>query len=500
MAGDQPAGDRHVTREELRAELERARAKIEDLEADRWQSHERLIESLASHLNEGFSLLSPSGVQLDVNPAFCAMVGFSREELVGHGLPQPYWPAEDAELHERRFRRLLDEDAASIETTFVRKDGERFPVLDHAHGDARRGRRALLRPRDDQGHDRLEAGRGRAAPLGGTQCSDSRIGHIGTWEYDPTTERFWGSPEARRISGLDLDRSTFSREDLASTMRDLGAGARSAPRPPRRGKGLDLEYEIVSEDSSQPRIVWSVAEVQRDERGEPRVVTGVIQDISEDKRAQNALRESETRFRSLFEDSPVAMWEEDDSAVKARLEELAAAGIDDVIAYLLADPQEYARCIALTRNIAVNKAAVRLFEAESRGGADGAQQRPLPARERPRHLPLLGGDARWRAFGDLRGGEPLAARQGDPGPRDLHGRPRARGDLRQGLRRRRRHQRPQAGRRGYARTRGAPAPRARRDRRGPRRHGRDARSLHRQPRAPRGVAGLPHRRATRLER
>jgi putative nucleotidyltransferase with HDIG domain len=58
------------------------------------------------------------------------------------------------------------------------------------------------------------------------------------------------------------------------------------------------------------------------------------------------------------------MWEEDDSAVKARLDELAASGIDDVIAYLLADPAEYARCISLTRNIAVNKAAERLFEAE----------------------------------------------------------------------------------------------------------------------------------------
>ncbi len=84
------------------------------------------------------------------------------------------------------------------------------------------------------------------------------------------------------------------------------------------------------------------------------------------RRAVVALRESEERYRSLFEYSPVAMWEVDASAVKARLETLAAEGIDDVIEYLLAHPEEYARCTALSRTLDANKAAVSLFEAESR--------------------------------------------------------------------------------------------------------------------------------------
>ena len=62
----------------------------------------------------------------------------------------------------------------------------------------------------------------------------------------------------------------------------------------------------------------------------------------------------------------MAIWEDDYSAVKTHLEELAASGIDDVIAFVLADPQEYACCIDLCRDIDANRAAVRLFEAESR--------------------------------------------------------------------------------------------------------------------------------------
>jgi putative nucleotidyltransferase with HDIG domain len=97
-----------------------------------------------------------------------------------------------------------------------------------------------------------------------------------------------------------------------------------------------------------------------------KVLEGSITDISERKRGEDVLRESEARFRSLFEDSPVAMWEEDESAVKAYLEGLAAAGEKDVIAHVLASPEKYERCIALTRTIDANKAAVRLFEADSR--------------------------------------------------------------------------------------------------------------------------------------
>jgi PAS domain S-box-containing protein len=129
MAGEQPTDDR-LSGAELRAELERARALIADLETDRAQSHERLIGSLANHLNEGFSLMSPVGVQLDVKPAFCAMVGLSREEFIGRGIPQPYSPPEEHDANSRAFRNLLDEEGVtSVEATFMRKDGERFPVL-----------------------------------------------------------------------------------------------------------------------------------------------------------------------------------------------------------------------------------------------------------------------------------------------------------------------------------------------------------------------------------
>jgi len=68
-----------------------------------------------------------------VNPAFCAMVGFSPEELLGHGTPAPYWPPELAgEYQKRQEIRLAGQHVpprAGFESVFMRKDGSRFPVL-----------------------------------------------------------------------------------------------------------------------------------------------------------------------------------------------------------------------------------------------------------------------------------------------------------------------------------------------------------------------------------
>ncbi|TFZ06856.1 PAS domain S-box protein [Ramlibacter henchirensis] len=68
-----------------------------------------------------------------VNPAFCAMVGFSAEELLGHSTPAPYWPPEFVgEYQKRQEIRLAGRHAPpreGFESVFMRKDGSRFPVL-----------------------------------------------------------------------------------------------------------------------------------------------------------------------------------------------------------------------------------------------------------------------------------------------------------------------------------------------------------------------------------
>jgi len=67
-----------------------------------------------------------------VNPAFCEMVGFRADELLGQGIPAPYWPPEKVDEYGKRQAWRLAGNTPPREGTeseFQRKNGERFPVL-----------------------------------------------------------------------------------------------------------------------------------------------------------------------------------------------------------------------------------------------------------------------------------------------------------------------------------------------------------------------------------
>ncbi len=90
------------------------------------------------------------------------------------------------------------------------------------------------------------------------------------------------------------------------------------------------------------------------------------------KRAEQALRERETRYRALFEDSPVSLWEEDFSAVKRRLDALRQDGITNFEEYFAAHPDVVNECVALVKVLDVNHANDGFAEGQSqRGSAQG---------------------------------------------------------------------------------------------------------------------------------
>jgi two-component system sensor histidine kinase DctS len=65
-----------------------------------------------------------------VNPAFCRMVGYPAEDLLGKKPPMPYWAPEAMAEYEGRFRQVLAGHATpQFETVFQRSDGVRVPVL-----------------------------------------------------------------------------------------------------------------------------------------------------------------------------------------------------------------------------------------------------------------------------------------------------------------------------------------------------------------------------------
>ncbi|MBI5950678.1 MAG: PAS domain S-box protein [Chloroflexi bacterium] len=78
---------------------------------------------------------------------------------------------------------------------------------------------------------------------------------------------------------------------------------------------------------------------------------------------QVALQESEERYRLVFENSPVSIWEEDFSQVKAFLDDLRASGVTNFRAYFESHPEAVAHCAGLIKVLDINQASLTLLEA-----------------------------------------------------------------------------------------------------------------------------------------
>ncbi|MEW6400753.1 MAG: PAS domain S-box protein, partial [Chloroflexota bacterium] len=78
------------------------------------------------------------------------------------------------------------------------------------------------------------------------------------------------------------------------------------------------------------------------------------------------LKESEERYRLVFENSPVSIWEEDFSLVKAYFDQLRASGVTDFRAYFESHPEAVAHCAELIKVLDVNQATLSLLQTKDK--------------------------------------------------------------------------------------------------------------------------------------
>jgi C4-dicarboxylate-specific signal transduction histidine kinase len=127
----------------------------------------------------------------------------------------------------------------------------------------------------------------------------------------------------------------------------------------------EVEHRIRHKDGSV-RWIWARGHGVFAPDGSLRFIEGLNLDMTRQKQAEQALRESEQRYRNIFEKVGVAIIEEDFSKVMTQLADLKARGVRDFRRYLAEHPELARETFALIEVRDLNEAAVALFGAASK--------------------------------------------------------------------------------------------------------------------------------------
>src|SRR5712675_3626343 len=124
---------------------------------------------------------------------------------------------------------------------------------------------------------------------------------------DMEGKRIFNSFSYERVLGYSLEelRQSSSSEQIHPEDREKVRQAAEEAR--HTGVGKPLEYRVRHKDGSW-RVLESTASVIRNSKGEPESFVIVNRDITERKRAEEALRRSEAGFRSVVEDAPYGIY------------------------------------------------------------------------------------------------------------------------------------------------------------------------------------------------
>jgi PAS domain S-box-containing protein len=150
------------------------------------------------------------------------------------------------------------------------------------------------------------------------------------------------------------------------------------------------EGELVhTKAGGSQAVVASRWSLQHDEHGQPRAILETNNDVTIRKQAEANLRESEQRYRYVFDATGVSIWEEDFSEVKRAIDDLRSGGIRDLRDYMATHPDFVAQAVTMVKVVDVNDMSVRLFGARTKEELLGSLDKVLAPESQPAFVEAL---------------------------------------------------------------------------------------------------------------
>ncbi len=268
------------------------------------KDEEEKFKDIFNSANDSIHILDLDGRILEINDIGCKWLGYTKQEMLQKNVKEI-----DLEVYAlqvpARIKEVMKKGFALFETEWMTKSGRIIPVEVSARSIDYAGRSAILSVvRDVTERKRNQEA---LAAIRNLLSETERIGKIGGWSFDVETLVQTWTDETFRILEIDLNEGEPKvPEGLSFIAPDFRPIAEQAmQRAIQFGEPYDQEWEIITMKGNR-RWIHTVGTIHQ-ENGKTRRVTGTFQDITERKRAEEELIQSEERFSKAFNSSPIGI-------------------------------------------------------------------------------------------------------------------------------------------------------------------------------------------------
>ena len=260
----------------------------------------------------GMALVSLQGAWLEVNPRFCAMTGYSRDELLGAG-PQVLTHPDDREIDGYFLRGLLTgKGDTTLQKRCIHKDGHTIWMKVSASVVAGRqdDENLVIFTVNDitdliQTQEALQSASARLHSALSATCT-------GIWEWNIEEDSVYWSAESAQLWGMREGEFADDFQQVRSRIHpdDIARWEADVQRCLQTGELHDIEFRLVHPDNS---IHWihAVGEVESNSDGQPVFMRGTVTEVTERVETRKRLTRMESHLKLAQQIAQAGSWEFD---------------------------------------------------------------------------------------------------------------------------------------------------------------------------------------------